>query len=120
VCKACFTGRFVFRANVIPGINGDDGGFVVLVDNHGEAVVEDKFCVGDVRDGNAGGFWSGSGRFCFRSGISLRVNGNEKEKREGKEDEEIREDIPKLVSQDVLPVQSLKCSEAANEMEEMD
>ena len=83
VGEAGFTGLFVFGADVIPGVDSDDGSFVVLVNNDGEAIVEDKFGEGNVGDRNTGTFWSASGRFRFWSGgIGLRVSGKEKERRE--------------------------------------
>ena len=45
-------GFLVLGADVIPGIDGDDGSFVVFVDQNGETVAEDKFGVGDVGDGD--------------------------------------------------------------------
>jgi len=37
---------------VIPGIDGNDGSFVVLVDQESEAVIEDELGVRDVGNGN--------------------------------------------------------------------
>ena len=66
-------GFFVFGADVIPGVDGDDGSFVVLVDQDGEAVIEDKFGVrnvgnGDFRGGGFGGRGRGRLGFLRRSG----------------------------------------------------
>jgi hypothetical protein len=47
VREAGLAGLFVLRADVIPDVDGHDGGFVVFVDDHGQAVVEDEFLVGD-------------------------------------------------------------------------
>jgi len=48
VRKSRLSRLLVFRANVIPDVDGDDRGLVIFVDDHGEAVVEDKFLVGDL------------------------------------------------------------------------
>ncbi len=56
-------GFFVFGADVIPGVDGDDWGFVVFVDEDGETVGENKFGVRDVWDVYGVGF---GGRFCGR------------------------------------------------------
>jgi len=38
---------FILGAHMIPDVKGDNGGLVVLVDDHGQAVVEDEFLIGD-------------------------------------------------------------------------
>src|SRR5215470_18045074 len=48
--KAGLARFFVFGADVVPGVNGDDGSFVVFVNKNGEAVGEDEFTVRDVGD----------------------------------------------------------------------
>ncbi|OPZ80333.1 MAG: hypothetical protein BWY77_01125 [bacterium ADurb.Bin431] len=40
-------GLFILGADMIPDIKGDDRGFMVLVDDDGEAVIEDEFLIGD-------------------------------------------------------------------------
>ena len=47
-----FAGFFILGADVIPGIDGNDGSFVVLVDQESEAVIEDELGVRDVGNGN--------------------------------------------------------------------
>jgi hypothetical protein len=41
-------GFFVFRAHMIPHVESDDGGFVVLVDDHRKSIVEDELLKRDV------------------------------------------------------------------------
>src|ERR1700756_3885949 len=48
VGEAGFAGFFVFRADVVPGVYGDDGRFVIFVNQDGEAVGEHKLGVGNV------------------------------------------------------------------------
>ncbi len=55
VGKAGLARLFIFRPDVIPHIDGHDGGLVVFVHDEGEAVVEDEFFVGDVRKGRRHG-----------------------------------------------------------------
>ena len=62
-------GFFVFGADVIPGVDGDDGSFVVFVDDDGETVGEDEFGVGDVGNKNGRAFWCGRGRLGFGSAV---------------------------------------------------
>ncbi len=55
VGEAGLAGLLVLRADVVPDVEGDDGRLVVLVDDQGQAVVEDEFLVGDVDLGRLGG-----------------------------------------------------------------
>ena len=48
VGEAGLPGLLVFRPDVIPGVDGHDGGFVVLVHEDGEAVGEGELLVRDV------------------------------------------------------------------------
>ncbi len=45
--EAGFARLFIFRADVVPDINGDDGGLVVFVNNDAQAVVEGEFLTGN-------------------------------------------------------------------------
>ncbi len=78
-----FAGLFVFGADVIPGVDGDDGGFVIFVHEDGEAVGEDEFGVGNVGDGDVVAFGGGDGGLRFGSGrgIGLREGGKHGEEK---------------------------------------
>ena len=71
-------GFFVLGADMIPGVDGDDGGLVVFVDEDGEAVMENEFGVGNVGDGDGVGFGGGFCRcvFGFRGGSFVGGLGN--------------------------------------------
>ena len=46
--KACLARLFVLGANVIPDVDGGDGGFVVLVNDESQTIIEDEFLERDV------------------------------------------------------------------------
>ena len=46
--EAGLAGALVLGADVVPDVDGDDGRFVVLVDDQGESVFEDEFLVGNI------------------------------------------------------------------------
>ena len=52
VSKTGLSRSFVFRAYVVPGIDGNDRCFVILVYEHGETIGQHKLGVRDVRDWN--------------------------------------------------------------------
>jgi hypothetical protein len=52
VRKTGLPGLLVLRAHVIPDVEGHDGGFVILVNDQGETVLEHEFLVGDVNIGS--------------------------------------------------------------------
>ena len=52
VGKAGFPRLLVLRSHVVPGVHSHDGGLVVLMNKDGQAIVEYKLGVGDIRDGN--------------------------------------------------------------------
>jgi len=51
VGEAGFAGLFVLRTDVVPGVYGDDGHFVIFVDQDSESVGEYKLGVGNIRNG---------------------------------------------------------------------
>ena len=81
-------GFLVFGTDVIPGIDGDDGSFVVFVDQNGETVTEDKFGVGDVGDGDGVGLGGVDGGLLFGWGSGGGVGLGEGGKRDEEEGEE--------------------------------
>ena len=81
-------GFLVFGTDVIPGIDGDDGSFVVFVDENGETVAEDKFGVGDVGDGDGVGLGGVDGGLLFGWGSGGGVGLGEGGKRDEEEGEE--------------------------------
>ena len=48
VGESGLAGLFVFRADVVPDVDGDDGGLVVLMHDYGEPVVEHEALVWDI------------------------------------------------------------------------
>ena len=102
VCESRPAGLFVFGADVIPGVDGDDGGFVVFMDENGESVGKNEFGVGDVgdRDGVFGG--GGDGGLGLGS-FGLGWRGNDLEE-DGEEREQNGADGPRRVIHDELPV----------------
>ncbi len=54
VGEAGLAGLLVFRADVVPDVDGHDGGFVIFVHDDGEAIVEHEFLVGDIHAGGLG------------------------------------------------------------------
>ena len=48
VCKPCPAWLFVFRADVIPNIDGDDGGLLVLMHDKRQAVLQRELLEGDI------------------------------------------------------------------------
>jgi hypothetical protein len=57
---------FVLGADVIPGVDGNDGSFVVLANDKGEAISENEFLVRDIGDKDIGTFGCGFSRLRFR------------------------------------------------------
>jgi len=55
-----FSGFLVFRADMVPNVEGHDRGFVILVDDDGQAVVQDRLVEGNV--GRGGQLSEGQGR----------------------------------------------------------
>lgn len=103
--KAGFAGLFVFRADVVPGVHRDDGSFVVFMDDDGEAVREDESGVGNVGNGDGGGFGvrRDGGFRLWRGGVGLRSGGNGVEQ-EGDKPEQSGAGGPRRVVHGGLPV----------------
>jgi hypothetical protein len=49
VREPALAGFLVFRPDVIPDVNCDNGNLVVLMNDQGKAIVNDEFLVGDFR-----------------------------------------------------------------------
>ncbi len=58
--EAGLAGALVLGAHVVPDIDRDDGRLVVLVDDQGQSVFEDKFLVGNI-DGTYLGIYRRTG-----------------------------------------------------------
>ena len=58
VREAGLAGLLVLGPDVVPNVDGHDGGLMIFVNEHGQAVVEHEFLVRDV---DAGGLGKGGG-----------------------------------------------------------
>ena len=94
---------------MVPGVDRDDGSFVVFVNEDGEAVREDEFGVGNVGDEDVIGFGCGYGGFGFGSGVGLSEGEHGREN--GGEEQDARAGAPRHVVHGVLPEQKVSAAQ---------
>src|SRR5579863_9843428 len=90
VSEAGLAWFFVLGADVVPGVYGDDRRFVVLMNQNGESVGEDKLGVGNIGNGH-GCLGGGGGARLWRGGPlrrSVGLRGSWSERENGKEQSE--------------------------------
>ena len=91
---------------MVPSVHGDDGGFVILVNEDGEAIIEHKFGVRDIGDGNFHGGGFGGSRalgLCVGGGLSLEEIGSANYQH-GESEKRRSEAVQRLNFQDFSPM----------------